>query len=226
MTRNLFQELNEGFASRAEDRQGRHTLRTYGVEARPAPDVEGLIQGEMQIFESEDCLTELREQFWEEVLAYEKGEWTAHFDELTEAGMVLPAPEALDDAQLPAKLQELIHGLALLHCYLYNTDHLSDRELYEELWQEALREEGPRMPVDEDSAWHIDLVGSGSGEDTAIYLRYYADEEERRCWAGEWPDEPMPEHEKPPYDRDQHLPKRHQQNAQIKTLRPFDRYQP
>jgi hypothetical protein len=167
----------------------------------------------MHVFESEDCPVELREQFWEQVVAYEEAEWTTHFDELVEAGMVLPVPDELDDAQLSLKLGEVIQGLALLHCYLYNTDHLSDRELYEQLWHEALREEGPHMPVNEDSAWHVDLVGSGSDEDIAIYLRYYADEDERNRWAKDWPDDPIPEHQEPPYDRDRHLPARHQQTA-------------
>ena len=177
--------------------------------------VEELTEGDMLVFEAEDCPAELREQFWERIVAYEEAEWTTHFDELTETGLVLPAPEALDDAQLSAKLVELIQGMAMRHCYLYNTDHLSDRELYEELWHEALREEGPRMPVDDYSAWHIDLVSSGSDEDIEAWLRYYADEEARRHWAEEWPDDPMPEHEDPPYDRDRHLPNRQQQAERV-----------
>jgi len=94
--------------------------------------------------------------------------------------------------------------------FLYNTDHLSDRELYEELWYELLRDENPAMPVNENSACHIDLVGSGSEEDNELYLRYYADEEDRQLWANDWPDDAMPDHETPPYDRDRHLPARDQ----------------
>jgi hypothetical protein len=37
-------------------------------------------------------------------------------------------------------------------------------------------------------------------------MRYYASEEERQHWAAEFPDFPMPPSEKPPYDRDRHLP--------------------
>jgi hypothetical protein len=98
----------------------------------------------------------------------------------------------------------------MLRMFLYSTDHLSDRELYEELRHNVLREEGPAMPVNEDSAWHIDLVGSGSEEDSEFYLRYYADEETRQRWAKDWPDDAMPAYETPPYDRDRHLPARDQ----------------
>lgn len=161
---------------------------------------------DLSFFASEQMSTELQEQFWERVVAFEEAEWTTSFDQLVQGGVELPAPEALDDSQLSAKLWDVIRGLAMLRTFLYCTDHLSDRELYEELWHEVLREETPDMPVNEDSACHIDLVGSGSEQDNELYLRYYADEEDRRRWAKDWPNDVMPEHEPLPYDRDRHLP--------------------
>lgn len=62
------------------------------------------------------------------------------------------------------------------------------------------------MPLDESSAWHIDLTGSGSEEDTYLYLKYYADEEARQRWAADFPDDEMPEHAEPLFDRDRYLP--------------------
>ncbi|UOA08686.1 hypothetical protein [Methylobacter sp. S3L5C] len=153
---------------------------------------------------------ELREQFWEYVVAYEKSERITSFDLLVQGGLALPAPEALDEMQLNAKLWEVIRGLALLRIFLYSTNHLSDRELYEELWHEELRVENPDMPIDKNYACHIDLVGSGSEEDAELYLRYYADEETRNQWAKDWPNDIIPAHEAPPYDRDRYLPTRDQ----------------
>ncbi len=166
----------------------------------------------LSFFESEKMSTKLQEQFWEYVVAFEEAEWTTSFDQLVQNGIELPAPEQLDDSQLSAKLWEVIRGLAMLRTFLYSTDHLSDRELYEELWHEVLREETPDMPVNEDSACHIDLVGSGSEQDNELYLRYYADEEDRLRWIIDWPDDIMPEHEALPYDRDRHLPSRNKGN--------------
>jgi hypothetical protein len=171
---------------------------------------EEFVSGELAFFESEEMSQGLREQFWEHVVAFEEAEWITSFELLEQGGMELPAPEELDDSQLTAKLWEVIRGLAMLRMFLYNTDHLSDRELYEELWHEVLREENPDMPVNENSACHIDLVGSGSEEDNEHYLRYYADEETRQQWAEDWPNDAMPKHETPPYDRDRHLPARDQ----------------
>jgi hypothetical protein len=74
------------------------------------------------------------------------------------------------------------------------------------LWSNDLREEIPAMPFDEYSAWHIDLIGSGSDEDTYLWMKYYADDDTRRDWPKDFADYEMPEHEDPPYDRDRHLP--------------------
>ena len=171
---------------------------------------EELVGGELSFFESEDMSHELRGQFWERVVAYEESEWITSFELLVQGGMELPVPEELDDSQLTIKLWEVIRGLEMLRMFLYSTDHLSDRELYEELWHEVLREENPAMPIDENSVCHIDLVSSGSEEDTELYLRYYADEETRHRWAKDWPNDVMPTHEAPLYDRDRYLPIRNQ----------------
>ncbi len=135
---------------------------------------------------------------------------TLLFDLLVRGGMELIAPEELDDEQLKPKLWEVIRGLAMLRMFLYSTNHLGDRELYQVLWHEVLLVECPSIPIDEDSAWHIDLVGSGSEEDMELYLRYYADDQTRQDWAKDFPNDTMPGHETPPYDSDRHLPARDQ----------------
>jgi hypothetical protein len=155
---------------------------------------------------SDDCPPEVAAQFWQSVAAYEQAPLTTHFQQLEVVGVELPAPDALDDVRLTAKLWEVLEALARLRIFLSQTDHLSDRELYTLLWRELLREPVKDMPLDESSAWHIDLTGSGSEEDTYLYLKYYADEETRRRWAADFPADEMPEHAAPPLDRDRYLP--------------------
>jgi hypothetical protein len=157
-------------------------------------------------YEAEDAPPGAIEEFWRHVLEYEAASDTTDYEELRHDGIDLPAPEELDDATLSEKLWVVVHALARRQTFLVSTDHLSDRELYEDLWEESLHEVTKSVPA---SGWvrTIDLVSSGSEEDITLFLRYYADDETRDRWAREWPDHPMPPKEKPPYDRDRLLPK-------------------
>ncbi len=161
---------------------------------------------ETLVWESEECPPVVRAQFRESVAAYEQAPLTTHFQQLEEAGVELPAPESLDDRRLKAKLWEVFEALARPRVFLSQTDHLDDRALYTLFWHDLLRESVKDLPLDDSSAWHIDLTGSGSEEDTYLYLRYYADDATRRQWASDFPDDKMPEHEDPPFDRDRNLP--------------------
>jgi hypothetical protein len=164
--------------------------------------------GKMVAWESDDLPTEGREQFWQRLMAFEDGPFTTDFQRLQDAGIDLPEPSSLADEQLTAKLREVIEGLGRLRVFLLSTDHLSDRQLYDVLWRETLHHEIPIETGDPDteSAWHADLTGTGSEEDTRTWLKYYADEETREHWRRDWPEDDIPEHEDPPFDRDRHLP--------------------
>lgn len=166
-----------------------------------------LTGGEMLGWESEQCPPELAESFWRHVLEYEKAPLTSHYRQLVGAGVDLPAPEAMTDTELTAKLWEIIERLAGLCAFITHTDHLSDRELYEHLWTGTLHEAFPELPFDENSCWHIDILGGCSMEDIQRHMKYYADDNERREWFERFPDDEMPAHEDPPYDRDRHLPR-------------------
>ena len=120
----------------------------------------------------------------------------------------MPPSAELDDASLAEKLEEVIQALATMRCFLYQTDHLSDRELYEWLWLDGLREETPDI-TGLGGAWHTSPIGAGTEEDTLIDLRYYATEEKRARWHEEFPDDTMPSHRALPYDRDKKLPLPH-----------------
>ena len=71
----------------------------------------------------------------------------------------------------------------------------------------GVREEVVIFPKDPRGAMHLDLIGSGSEEDTDVYLRYYADDEARERWAKKF-NVKLPPKEQLPYDRDRHLPQR------------------
>lgn len=154
----------------------------------------------------ESMPADVEEEFLRHVLEYETAEPISLFRVLENSGLEIPAPDKLDEKTLTTKLKEITERMASLGAYLLHTNHLTDRRLYDYLYNDGLREEAVLFPENPSYAYMIDLTGSGSDEDNQIYLRYYADEEHRRQWALDWPDDPVPEHEEPPFDRDRFLP--------------------
>lgn len=125
---------------------------------------------------------------------------------LRERGLDIPKDLLLEEADLRARLWELIEGMAGIGMVLESTDHLTDRELYRYLVDDALLEE-TMLPMCEGGTWHLSPIGGGSEEDNEIYLRYYADDEARERCHREFGG-PLPPKEKPPCDRDRFLPGR------------------
>ena len=168
---------------------------------------EELSDGQMTLGIEDNCPAEMEESFLKYVVDYEEAPWTTNFQQLEAAGVLLPSPDSLNDQELTAKLWEVIHKLALLRTFVEQTDHLSDRELYSHLWTDSLREETKALPLAANAACHIQILGGCSEEDNQLYLKYYADDVSRRQWHKDFPDDPLPAHEDPPYDRDRLLPK-------------------
>ncbi len=171
--------------------------------------VDEVTGGQMTMSDPVDCSADTAEAFWKNVLEYEEAPWTTNFQQLEDAGVSLPPPESLNDEELKVKLWEVIQKLALLRVFIETTNHLSDRELYTYLWTDSLREETMAIVMDESSACTIQLLSGGSAEDNYLYLKYYADKAWRKHWHKDFPEDPIPPHEDPPYDRDRLLPKAH-----------------
>jgi len=148
----------------------------------------------------------LEEQFLEHVLAFERAEMVTHREVLARDGVTLPPPDEVTEEELAHTLAGVIHALARRRIFLTNTDHLSDRELYSLLCDDVLDGAGPLLPPESHTNCHIDLVSSGSEDDINLWLTYYADEPERADWARDFPDDRIPPHRDPPYDRDRGLP--------------------
>ena len=154
----------------------------------------------------EEMPADLEEEFLRHVLEYEMAEPISLFRLLENSGQELPLPDDLTDENITTKVSDIILAMASMGAYLLHTNHLSDRALYEYLYNDGLREEAVLFPENPSYAYMIDLTGSGSEEDNQIYLKYYADEEHRTQWSRDWPDDIVPDHEDPPFDRDRHLP--------------------
>jgi hypothetical protein len=144
---------------------------------------------------------------WRNLYVYDTAPDTSQHEILRAEGIDLPPADELDDAALTAKLWEVIHALAARQTFLHNTDHLSDRELYSYLLNECFHEITKDIPAGTGWIHGIDILGSYGEEETELHHRFYADDETRARWLEQFPNDNMPPKEKPPYDRDRHLPK-------------------
>jgi hypothetical protein len=168
-------------------------------------ELEELAHGPMISGSVGDVPPELEEIFLERACEFERAPWGTNLNRLVELGVEMIPPAELDDASLSAKLDEVVRGLAAIRCFLHDTNHLSERELYTWLWTDGLREETPDLSQ-LGGAWHTSPIGSGNDEDTAIFLKYYASTKERLQWKKDFPNDPLPPHCPLPYDRDRCLP--------------------
>jgi hypothetical protein len=153
----------------------------------------------------DDLPPDVEEAFLENVLAFETAPKTTYAKRLLTASIWLPSPDSLSSKALTEKLKEVVHGLAQQQTYLSHTNHLSDLELYRMLWETLLNLDTADVPLDPDAAVIIDILGGGTEQDLHLYLRHYATEEDRLVWEGQL-EGPIPKHEAPPFNRDQHLP--------------------
>jgi hypothetical protein len=141
----------------------------------------------------DDFDEEMRESFLRHVLAFED-----------EPETTIRAQFAAHGYDAPHDLWTLIGRLAKLNIVVERTDHLDNAGLCEFLL--GLLDEPLHLLNNPETIMHIDLIGSGSDEDNAVFLRYYASDEERESWMRQFPGEALPPRERPPHDRDRLLP--------------------
>jgi len=139
--------------------------------------------------------------------AMEPENWTPPAQKLAEENVPLLPPAEVTTEALTPILWELLHNLALRGMYFLHTNHLSDRELYAELWQRGLREPALLPGRNPRGGWFHDFLGSWGDEEMQLWLRFYATDDERAKHAAEWPKDIIPTKEKLPFNRDWRLPK-------------------
>lgn len=132
----------------------------------------------------------MRESFLRDLAALEDEPTTTIREELAARG-----------EEVPRDLWVLIARLAGLGIVIERTDHLDDDALLAFLLDYV--DEPAYIPMDDATVMHVDVLGDGSED---LYLRYYANDEEREWWKEDFPDEELPPSEKPPFDRDRFLP--------------------
>ena len=108
-----------------------------------------------------------------------------------------PRPAVLNDHDLHEILWDVVQKLHQERIVLDFTDHLSDRELYCLIYRDILPAREKKVDC-KTNFLHWDCAGAGG--DPEVWLRYYANEEEREAWAETYR-QPLPPRERPPFPR-------------------------
>jgi hypothetical protein len=111
--------------------------------------------------------------------------------------LALPNPDLLDDEALHELLHDTIEKLFEKHVVLDFTEHLTDRQLYCLIYRDILPSHEKQIERRKNFL-HWDCANMG--DDPEIWLRYYANEEERQAWADET-EGYLPQIEDPPFPR-------------------------
>ncbi|MBS1726910.1 MAG: hypothetical protein JST51_09330 [Armatimonadetes bacterium] len=120
--------------------------------------------------------------------------------ELSLRGLAPKPSSEVADGDLHRALTDLIWSLEELRVFVEDVDHLTDRELYDALL-EYCGEPTVCFAGDVNAGTHWSAIGAFSEDDIQIWLRYYADDEARARHLADFPDDPMPPSELPPYPR-------------------------
>ncbi len=109
----------------------------------------------------------------------------------------LPCPDLLDNEVLHDLLWETIHAFFSQRIILDFTDHLTDQDLYCLIYRDILPSYEKKI---ERAHNYLHWDCANISDDTDIWLRYYASEEDRQNWTSETGGM-VPPREEPPYRR-------------------------
>ena len=114
-----------------------------------------------------------------------------------EPDLQIPSPDNLRQEDLYAALHEVIDRLYDKKIVLDFTDHLSDSELYRLIYLEILPSREKKL---EHRCGYIHWDCSHTGNDPALWLAYYASDDDRELWT-DTTLQPLPPKMIPPYQR-------------------------
>lgn len=152
-------------------------------------------------------LTSPDSAFESQLDANEPENWRPPAEDFARKKIPLFPPAELTEETLTPILWELLHDLSLQGFYVQHSNHFTDRDLYAELWERGLRDPAYLPGRNPRGGWFHDFLGSWDEEQTQLWLRYYATDEERARHAREYPKDIIPPKEKPVCNRDWRLPK-------------------
>ena len=122
--------------------------------------------------------TRFENEYLSSILAWERAP-SLPISQWFEPELVLPPHDTLDNAELRRRLHQTLQELFERNIVLDFTGHLSDRQLYCLIARDILPEREKRVSI-ANTYLHWQCIDPLIEEEN--WLRYYADEDERRQW--------------------------------------------
>ena len=148
------------------------------LNARLRDEMEPYLDESVMLIDTQHMTTSRENEFLASMLAWEKAP-VLPISQWFEPELKLPAPESLDDRQLHQQLHQVIGRLFERNIVLEFTEHLSDRQLYCLILRDILPAQEKRISLPSTYLrWQcVDDVA-----EEEVWLRYYADENQRERW--------------------------------------------
>ncbi|MFO0819833.1 MAG: hypothetical protein U1A77_17925 [Pirellulales bacterium] len=167
------------------------------LNARLRDALEPFVDESLDLLDSSRMTTADENEFLASLLAWERAP-VEPISRWFTPELVLPPHETLNDIQLHDLLRDAIDRLYQRRIVLQWTDHLSDRQLYCILTRDLLPAQEKKVDL---SGQYLHWRFLDVEADAELWLRYYANAEEREAWEMET-GETAPPAERPPFPRE------------------------
>lgn len=166
------------------------------LNARLRDELEPFLDESVCLVDVRTMPTPVENEFLASMLAWEKAP-VLPISQWFPQELVLPPPDALDDAALHQHLWNTIHKLYDVRIVLDFTEHLSDRELYLVIYRDILPSPEKKIDLPRN---YLHWACLDPDDDPDTWLRYYATEAERGEWEAET-GQSLPPSQRPPFPR-------------------------
>ncbi len=166
------------------------------LNARLRDELEPYLDESVDLLNTRRLPTPSENEFLASMLAWERAP-VLPISQWFQPELTLPHPDTLSNEQLHRMLWETIEKLYGKRIVLDFTDHLSDRQLYTLIFRDILPSPEKKIDLPRNYLhWHC----LDDSDEPETWLRFYANDGERRVWAQET-GLTLPRSEQPPYPR-------------------------
>jgi hypothetical protein len=148
------------------------------------------------VIDTERMSTRFENEYLSSILAWEQAP-SLPISQWFEPELILPPHETLPNAELQQRLQQTLQQLFDRNIVLDSTGHLSDRQLYCLIARDILPER-EKLVANSNTFLHWQCIDPLVDEEN--WLRFYADDDERRQWQADT-GLPLPPVEELPFPR-------------------------